>query len=81
MVNSYCMEVPVCQNLGWANLAHSLPAKGTAGVVDAVDVCSGGVKDFLGFADKYLKPQGSQKWLKTSKVRAGGEWETVARVY
>ena len=47
VVNSYGMEVHVPQNLGWANIAHSLPAKGSAGVVDALEVCSGGVKDFL----------------------------------
>ena len=77
MVNSYGVEVHVPQNLG---RAHSLLAKGTAGVVDAVDVCSGGVKDFLNFPHKYLKPQGSQKWLKPPKLRvAEDEWETVAR--
>ena len=55
----------------WANLAHSLPAKGSAGVVDALEVCSGGVKDFLESPHKYLKPQGSRKWLKPPRVRVG----------
>ena len=71
VVNSYGMEAHVPQNLGWANLAHSLPVKGSAGVVDALEVCLGGVKDFLKSPHKYLKPQGSRKWLKPPKVRVG----------
>jgi len=44
-VNAYGEEVHIAQTIRWENITDSLPKEGLAGVVPAVDICEGGIRE------------------------------------
>ena len=78
-VNAYGEEIHSALSFRWLNVEHSLPKREMAGVVDALEVTSGGIQDFRGNPYKYLKPQDSRVWMKTPRVMVKSEhWDEVA---
>lgn len=67
-VNSYGEEVHVAQSVRWENVDCSLPKADVAGIVPAVDLCTGGMKDFLLHPEKWLKPEAARTWMRPPKV-------------
>lgn len=67
-VNSYGEEVHVAQSVRWANVDESLPKPGVAGIVPALEVCEGGMRDFIQNPEAWVKPISQQVWMKPPKV-------------
>ena len=67
-VNSYGEEVHVAQSVRWENVTDSLPKAELAGIVDAVSVCDGGMKDFIRHPARWIKPVDQQVWMKPPAV-------------
>ena len=67
-VNSYGEEVHVAQSVRWANVDESLPKPGVAGIVPALEVCEGGMRDFIQNPEVWVKPISQQVWMKPPKV-------------
>ena len=75
-INGYGEEVHCACNFSWENVKHSLPCREVAGVLDAADVATGGVKDFLENPLKYLKPESMRSWMKCPRVMVSESlWE------
>ena len=79
-VNGYGEEIHSALPFKWANVEHSLPSSELAGILDGVDLSSGGIKDFLSNPVKYLKPEGNRSWMKAPRVMVASEhWDEVAQ--
>ena len=79
-INAYGEEVHVAQKVRWENITSSLPKEGLAGVVPAVDICEGGIKEFLINPEKSLKPPEAQVWVKPPRVMIDrDDWPLVAQ--
>ncbi|OLQ06127.1 putative endo-1,3(4)-beta-glucanase [Symbiodinium microadriaticum] len=78
-VNGYGEEVHSALSFCWANVEHSLPQRDVAGVLDATEICSGGVRDFIVDPFKYLKPDCARAWMRPPRVMVStDEWSAVA---
>ena len=78
-VNAYGEEIHSALSFGWLNVEHSLPKREMAGAVNALEVTSGGINDFLRNLYKYLRPQDRRVWMKTPRVMVKSEhWGEVA---
>ena len=79
-VNSYGEEVHIAQKLRWENISDSLPKEGLSGIVPAVDICEGGVQDFLNNPDRWVKSPENQVWMKPPRIMIDKEdWPQVAQ--
>ena len=77
-MNSYGEEVHVAQSVRWENVTDSLPKAELAGIVDAVSVCDGGMKDFILHPARWIKPVDQQVWMKPPAVMAPLDcWEEM----
>ena len=80
LVNSYGEEVHVAQSLRWENVSESLPKAGVAGVVPAVDVCTGGFREYVLHPERWLKPKEAQVYLSPPRVMIPREeWGKVCK--
>ena len=78
-VNAYGEEIHTALSFSWQNVEHSLPKREQAGALDALEVATGGVRDFLSHPFKYLKPEISRTWMKCPRVMIRPEhWDEVA---
>ena len=78
-VNAYGEEIHTALSFSWQNVEHSLPKREQAGALDALEVATGGVRDFLSHPFKYLKPETSRTWMKCPRVMIQSEhWDEVA---
>ena len=79
-VNAYGEEVHVAQTLRWENITESLPKEGLAGVVPAVEICEGGIREFLKSPEGWLKPPSERVWKKPPRIMVDREeWPLVAQ--
>ena len=78
-VNGYGEEIHCPVSLRWENIEHSLPQREVAGVLNALEVTQGGVKDFLANPISYLKPENKRMWTKCPRVMVPNAcWGEVA---
>ena len=78
MINSYGEEVHVARSVRWENLSDSLPKEGIAGILDAVEVCEGGIKEFILHPAEWLKPPLDRVWMKPPRVMVSSDnWDEV----
>ena len=79
IVNAYGEECHSAQKIRWANLIHSLPPKGLAGIVRGEESCTGGVRDFLINPAKYLKPVREWVYMPPPRIFVDeDDWPEVA---
>ena len=78
MINSYGEEVHVARSVRWENLSDSLPKEGIAGILDAVEVCEDGIKEFILHPAEWLKPPLDRVWMKPPRVMVSSDnWDEV----
>lgn len=78
MINSYGEEVHVARSVRWENLSDSLPKEGIAGILDAVEVCEDGIKEFILHPTDWLKPPLDRVWMKPPRVMiSSNNWDEV----
>ena len=80
LINSYGEEVHVARSVRWENVSESLPKKGIAGIVPAVEVCEGGFKDYVMHPSRWPKPEEERVYLSPPKVMVPREdWSEVCQ--
>ena len=69
-------EVKVAKKFSWANIEPALPD--AVGTIPLVDVCEGGVLDFVNNFERYLLPSESRVYTKPPRIFVEPEsWEQV----
>lgn len=78
MINSYGEEVHVARSVRWENLSDSLRKEGIGGILDAVEVCEEGLKEFILHPAEWLKPPLDRVWMKPPRVMVSSDnWGEV----